>query len=87
MLCFWTLSIVCFLNTMFPEIGSSIEWTRLSRFHLKTETGLSPRNVVFLNTKQNGVLDNTRLWIVSRNINLYKQNSYSSDVIDKMTRT
>jgi hypothetical protein len=39
-----------------PEIGtSSIDWAHQNRFHLKTETESSLRNVV-LKYKQNGVL-------------------------------
>jgi hypothetical protein len=42
-----------------PEIGtSSIERAQLSRFHLKTETESSLRNVVFLN--KNRTMDNVQ---------------------------
>jgi hypothetical protein len=45
LLCLRTLSIVLFLFG--PERGnSSIDWDQLCRFHLKTETKSSLRNVV-----------------------------------------
>jgi hypothetical protein len=52
LLCFWTLSIVLLLfkithNVSEEKTGtSSIDWALLGRFHLKTETESSLRNVV-----------------------------------------
>ena len=49
------LCCTCFMNPFWnwhsrPEIGaSSVYWTQLSRFYLKTGTDSSSRNVVFLN--------------------------------------
>jgi hypothetical protein len=71
-LLFWTLPIVLFLFKtqrfgdwiLSPSSGgtylgtSYINWAQLSRFHLKTKTEYSPRNVVF--KIKTG-------WIISRN--------------------
>jgi hypothetical protein len=46
-----------FQNTTSPEIGiSSIDWSQLNRFYLKTETESSLRNVVIWKKKQEGFL-------------------------------
>jgi hypothetical protein len=68
LLCFWALSIVLVLfKTQRPYLltcpemwTSSIDWGQLSRFHMKTETQPSLRNVVCFKLK-------TERWIVSRN--------------------
>jgi hypothetical protein len=44
-----------------PEIGtSSIDWAKLSRFYLKTETETSLRNVVFCNINRTTYSDKCR---------------------------
>jgi hypothetical protein len=46
---------------------SSIDWTQLSRFYLKTETESSLRNVI-LNKKQDDVLNENTTMNMSRNV-------------------
>jgi hypothetical protein len=51
--------LVYFRKTWPPEIGaSSIYWTQVSRFYLRTGTESSFRNVVFWKKKQDGFLKN-----------------------------
>jgi hypothetical protein len=51
----------------FPEIRtSSIDWAQLSRFHLKTETECSLRNVVFRNI--NRAMGNVKKHLICANV-------------------
>jgi hypothetical protein len=60
-----------------PEIGSSsIDWTQLSRFYLKTETESSIRNTVFWNINRIVFTDKDRMMNIC-NISVYLWNSTS----------
>jgi hypothetical protein len=49
------------LDLLGPEIGtSSIDWSQLSRFYLKTETESSLRNVMFLKINRTVFIDKYR---------------------------